>query len=136
MSDISEQDEAMIYADKEPNVDALKNAYDNCLLDLEEYFETCLRSYDDRRNQWDGKTDDLRKQGANAFPWQGASDMEVNVIGERIDAYVAILDQALSRSHIKAFPTSMASMPRAAGQGKHRMVAVGAAAALCYLVLW
>jgi hypothetical protein len=72
-----------------------------------------LRSYDDRRNLWEGKSDDLRKQGANAFPWQGASDIEVNVVGERIDAFVAILDQALQRSHIKAFPTSMASMPRA-----------------------
>jgi hypothetical protein len=40
--------------------------------------------------------------------------MEVNVIGERIDAFVSILDQALTRSHIKAFPTSTASIPRAA----------------------
>jgi len=115
MSDLTEeQDLAMVYADKEPNVHALQTAYDTCLIDLEEYFEACLRSYDDRRNKWDGKSPDLRKQGANAFPWQGASDMEVNVIGERIDAFVSILDQALQRSHIKAFPTSMASMPRAA----------------------
>jgi hypothetical protein len=108
-----EQEESMIYAEDGPNVMALADAYDKCLIDLEEYFEACLRSYDDRRNLWDGKSDDLRKQGANAFPWQGASDIEVNVVGERIDAFVAILDQALQRSHIKAFPTSMASMPRA-----------------------
>ena len=103
----------MIYAEDGPNVMALADAYDKCLIDLDEYFEACLRSYDDRRNLWEGKSDDLRKQGANAFPWQGASDIEVNVVGERIDAFVAILDQALQRSHIKAFPTSMASMPRA-----------------------
>ena len=103
----------MIYAEDGPNVMALADAYDKCLIDLEEYFEACLRSYDDRRNLWPGKSDDLRKQAANAFPWQGASDIEVNVVGERIDAFVAILDQALQRSHIKAFPTSMASMPRA-----------------------
>jgi hypothetical protein len=103
----------MIYAEDGPNVMALADAYDKCLIDLDEYFEACLRSYDDRRNLWPGKSDDLRKQGANAFPWQGASDIEVNVVGERIDAFVAILDQALQRSHIKAFPTSMASMPRA-----------------------
>ena len=108
-----EQEESMIYAEDGPNVMALADAYDKCLIDLEEYFEACLRSYDDRRNLWAGKSDDLRKQGANAFPWQGASDIEVNVVGERIDAFVAILDQALQRSHIKAFPTSMASMPRA-----------------------
>ncbi len=115
MSNLTEEEDlSLVYADKEPNVGALQNAYDTCLLDLDEYFQACLRSYDDRRNKWDGKSDDLRKQGANAFPWQGASDMEVNVIGERIDAFVAILDQSLQRSHIKAFPTSMASMPRAA----------------------
>ena len=108
-----EQEESMIYAEDGPNVMALADAYDKCLIDLDEYFEACLRSYDDRRNLWPGKSDDLRKQGANAFPWQGASDIEVNVVGERIDAFVAILDQALQRSHIKAFPTSMASMPRA-----------------------
>jgi len=106
--------EEMIYVDKEPDIGALSNAYDTCLIDLDYYFESCLRSYEDRRNIWDGKSDDLRKNGANAFPWQGASDQEVNVIGERIDTYVALFDQALQRSHIKAFPTSMASMPRAA----------------------
>jgi hypothetical protein len=106
--------ESLIYLDKEPDVGALTYAYDTALIDLDEYFQTCLRSYDERRNIWPGKSDDLRKQGANAFPWQGASDQEVNVIGERIDTYVALFDQALQRSHIKAFPTSMASMPRAA----------------------
>ena len=106
--------EALIYVEKEPDVGSLSYAYETALLDLDEYFQSCLRSYDERRNIWEGKSDDLRKHGANAFPWEGASDQEVNVIGERIDTYVALFDQALQRSHIKAFPTSMASMPRAA----------------------
>jgi len=106
--------EALIYVDAEPDVRSLSYAYETALIDLDEYFQSCLRSYDERRNIWEGKSDDLRKHGANAFPWEGASDQEVNVIGERIDTYVALFDQALQRSHIKAFPTSMASMPRAA----------------------
>lgn len=106
--------EALIYLESEPDVRSLASAYETALIDLDEYFQTCLRSYDERRNIWPGKSDDLRKHGANAFPWEGASDQEVNVIGERIDTYVALFDQALQRSHIKAFPTSMASMPRAA----------------------
>ena len=106
--------EALIYLESEPDVRSLAYAYETALIDLDEYFQTCLRSYDERRNIWEGKSDDLRKHGANAFPWEGASDQEVNVIGERIDTYVALFDQALQRSHIKAFPTSMASMPRAA----------------------
>lgn len=115
MNDIQEiEDESLVYLDKKPDIGALANAYDTCLIDLDYYFESCLRSYNDRRNIWDGKSDDLRKNGANAFPWQGASDQEVNVVGERIDMYVALFDQALQRSHIKAFPTSMAAMPKAA----------------------
>jgi len=115
MNDIQQiEDESLIYVDKKPDIGALTNAYDTCLVDLDYYFESCLRSYNDRRNIWDGKSDDLRKNGANAFPWQGASDQEVNVVGERIDMYVSLFDQALSRSHIKAFPTSMAAMPKAA----------------------
>lgn len=108
------EDESLVYLDKKPDIGALADAYDTCLIDLDYYFESCLRSYNDRRNIWDGKSDDLRKNGANAFPWQGASDQEVNVVGERIDMYVALFDQALQRSHIKAFPTSMAAMPKAA----------------------
>ena len=113
MNEMTEQEESMIYAVEEPDVGALKEAYDTCLLELEDFFDRCQRSYDDRRNYWPGKTDDLRKSAPNAFPWQGASDMEVNVVGERTDAFVAILDQALMRSNIKAFPTSVAAMPRA-----------------------
>lgn len=108
------EEHSMIYVGVEPDIDALRSNYNNCLLQLDEYFEICRRGYDDRRNIWDGKTTDLRKQGANAFPWDGASDQEVNTIGERIDSFVSILDQALSRSHIKAFPTSTTSLPRAA----------------------
>lgn len=107
-------DEALIYAEEEPDIGMLAGAYDSTLLDLDEYFQTCETSHNDRRNIWPGKSDDLRKHGANAFPWDGASDQEVNVVGERIDTYVALFDQALQRSHIKAFPTSAATMPRAA----------------------
>jgi len=108
-----EQEQAMIYAAKSPNVPALQTAYTTALNHLNPYFEACERSYRDRRNIWDGKSTDMRKHGANAFPWEGASDMEVNTIGERVDAFVAILTQSLDRSHIKAFPTSMATMSRA-----------------------
>jgi len=113
MSDESLEGEELIYASEIPDINSLTYAYHTTLADLDTYFDTCLRSYNDRRNIWDGKTQDLRKSGSTAFPWQGASDQEVNVIGERINTYISIFDQALQRSHIKAFPTSMASMARA-----------------------
>lgn len=113
MSNEALENEELIYVSDEPDINSLSYAYHSTLADLDTYFDNCLRSFNDRRNIWDGKTPDLRKSGANAFPWQGASDQEVNVIGERISTYVSIFDQALTRSHIKAFPTSMASMARA-----------------------
>jgi|688.fasta_scaffold01708_31 hypothetical protein len=113
MSNESLEGEELIYASEVPDINSLTYAYQSTLADLDTYFDTCLRSYNDRRNIWDGKTQDLRKSGSTAFPWQGASDQEVNVIGERINTYISIFDQALQRSHIKAFPTSMASMSRA-----------------------
>lgn len=114
MSDeLSDQDVAMIYVQNEPNIGGLQDAYDKAVLDQEEYIESCERAYNDRRNMWPGKTSDMRKKGANAFPWDGASDMEVNTIGERIDTYVALLTQALDRSHIKAFPTNHTSISKA-----------------------
>jgi len=37
------EDESLIYADKEPDVNALTDAYDTCLIDLEYYFESWLQ---------------------------------------------------------------------------------------------
>ena len=109
----SDRDEALTYVQNEPDVGILQMEYDKSRLDQEEYIMACERAYNGRRNIWPGKSLDMRKKGANAFPWDGASDMEVNVIGERIDTYVSLLTQALDRSHIKAFPTSHASIAKA-----------------------
>ena len=109
----TDRDEAMTYVQSEPDVTILQGEYDKAKLDQETYIESCERAYNDRRNYWPGKSSDLRKHGANAFPWEGASDMEVNIIGERIDTYVSLLTQALDRSNIKAFPTSHASVAKA-----------------------
>ncbi len=105
---------SLIYNDQEPNIGVLAQAYDRARLELEEYYFACSRSYDDRRNLWSGKSEDLRKHGANAFPWEGASDQEVNVVGERVDTYVALCSMASQRSHIKAFPLSVAAVAKAA----------------------
>ena len=113
MSYQEEANEAMIYTESEPDISILQEVYDRAKLDQEWYIESCERAYNDRRNIWDGKSEDMRKSGSNAFPWDGASDMEVNIIGERIDTYVALLSQALDRSNIKAYPTSHASVAKA-----------------------
>ena len=109
----TEASEALTYLSKEPDVGALRNAYDQTVTELESYFDQCRNSYDDRRNFWPGKSRDLRKHGADAFPWEGASDMEAHVIEERISRLVSLLVSSLKRANVRAFPTEGTDAERA-----------------------
>lgn len=100
------------YADTKPDVLALRSNYDKTLNQLEYYFHQCRWAYDDRRCYWQNKSQDLRKHGATAFPWDGASDMEAPVIAERINAYVAMCTSALRRSNIRAYPVESGDIER------------------------
>lgn len=111
--DISEQEDALIFSSKEPNVIALKRAYEETIDDLSPYFEKCERDYNDRRNYWPGKSDDMRKGGADAFPWEGASDQEAHVIDARIISYIATFKNALNRANIRATPVEVGDVGRA-----------------------
>ena len=72
--------ESLTYVSDEPDIKSLRYSYEQSVTELESYFDLCRRSYDDRRNWWPGKSRDMRKHGADAFPWEGASDMESHVI--------------------------------------------------------
>ena len=105
--------EELTYVSKKPNVTVLRNAYERTTTELSSFFDLCRASYDDRRNFWAGKSPDLRKHGADAFPWEGASDMESHVIDERINRLVSLFIASLSRANIRAFPVSSDDMGRA-----------------------
>lgn len=105
--------EKLTYVSEEPDVLALKQAYDRTINDLAWYLQSTRDSYDYRRNIWPGKAKDLRKHGADAFPWEGAADTEVQIIDERINTYVALFMSALSRANIRAYPVEMGDMGRA-----------------------
>lgn len=107
-----DNNESMVYKDKEPDVSALRKAYETTTNELESYFQSCRESYDDRRNYWPGKTRDLRKNGPDAFPWKGAADTEAHVIDERINALVALCLSALNRANIRAYPVEIGDMAR------------------------
>ena len=104
--------ESLTYLGKEPNVDALRRAYDQTVVELEPFFDVCRTSYDDRRNYWNGKNRDLRKHGADAFPWEGASDMEAHTIDERITRLVSLFMSSLNRANIRAFPVETSDIGR------------------------
>jgi len=96
-------EESLIYYNNEPDVGSLRTAYTRTLSELSGYFDLCSTSYDDRRNWWAGKSRDHRKHGSDAFPWEGAADMEAHVIDERITRMVSIFMAALKRSNVTAF---------------------------------
>ena len=104
--------ESLTYVSAEPNIESLRYAYDQSVVELEAYFDLCRESYDDRRNFWPGKSRDLRKHGADAFPWEGASDMEAHVIDERITRLVSLFMASLSRANIRAFPVEVQDVAR------------------------
>ena len=104
---------AITYVAKEPDIEALRQAYQTTDSDLESYYHLCRTSYDDRRNWWPGKSRDLRKHGADAFPWEGASDLESHVIDERVTRLVSLFMSALNRANIQAFPVEVSDVPRA-----------------------
>jgi hypothetical protein len=105
--------EALTYVDASPDIAALRNAYDETVNELEAYFDLCRTSYDDRRNWWPGKSRDHRKHGADAFPWEGASDTESHVIDERITRLVSLFMSSLNRSNIRAYPVESNDISRA-----------------------
>jgi hypothetical protein len=105
--------EELTYVSKEPNVSVLQNAYARTTTELSSFFDLCRTSYDDRRNFWAGKSPDLRKHGSDAFPWEGASDMESHVIDERISRFVALFMASLVRANIRAFPVAVDDLGRA-----------------------
>jgi len=104
--------ESLTYKSKEPDVKTLRYAYDQTVTELEAYFDLCRTSYDERRNFWPGKSRDHRKHGSDAFPWEGASDVESHVIDERITRLVSIFSSALNRANIRAFPVGVGDIPR------------------------
>jgi len=104
--------EALTYLSDEPDVKALNLAYDQTVTELEAYFDLCRTSYDERRNFWPGKSRDHRKHGADAFPWEGASDIECHIIDERITRLVALFMSSLRRANVRAFPVESGDIVR------------------------
>lgn len=109
----SQKDKSLLYRSSEPDIASLRTAFNETTRDLSYFFNECRRAYDDRRNYWPGKSRDLRKHGGDAFPWEGAADMEAHVIDERINAYVALFMSALKRANIRAYPVEFGDLSRA-----------------------
>lgn len=102
----------LTYLSDKPNIGALRTAYEETTTELEGFFDICRNSYDDRRNFWPGKSRDLRKHGSDAFPWEGASDMEAHTIDERITRLVSLFISSMNNANVRAFPTESGDAAR------------------------
>ena len=91
-----------------------KGVYDKDVSDLEFYFERCNKNKDIRRNNWQGKTDDLKKNQEDAFPYQYSSDTEVFTADRAIQNGVALCMNGMNRSQIRAYPREATDTERAA----------------------
>lgn len=106
----SQQD---IYLD-EFDFSKFKDVYDRDVDDIRWYVEKCTRNNDIRKNQWAGKSDDLKKNREDAFPYQYASDTEVFTTDRSIQNGVALCMNAMNRSQIRAYPRESSDAERAA----------------------
>ena len=99
----SEENEVQEYAN-EPDVDELKSDFDRCRISLSYWQDKAEEARDVRRNEWTGKGRYGRKEGPGAFPWEGASDLEPNLVNPLIDGDVALLKSALTKGNLVAAP--------------------------------
>ena len=97
------ENEVQIFEDK-PDVDELKFEFERAKANLSTWMDKAEDAREVRFNEWAGKTGDGKKSGPEAFPFDGASDLEPGVINPLIDGDVATLTQALTKANLVAAP--------------------------------
>jgi len=88
-----------------PNVDILKEDFERCTNNLSYFSQNAEDARNLRFSIWAGKNKRNRKEGIDAFPWTGASDMEVGLIDQNIVEDVAVLKRAVATGNLKAVAT-------------------------------
>ena len=92
------------FSEKGPDVDAIKKEFDDAKSNLSFWMDKAEQGRECRFNEWAGKDESGKKNGPEAFPWNGASDLEANLINPLIDGDVALLSQSLSQANLVAAP--------------------------------
>tara|TARA_R110000850_G_scaffold2980_2_gene13952 strand:+ start:367 stop:2445 length:2079 start_codon:yes stop_codon:yes gene_type:complete len=87
-----------------PDVDFLKSDLNRCRNNLSYWQSKAESARESRRNEWPGKGTNGQKEGPDAFPWKGSSDLEANLINPLIDGDVALLTGSLNKGNLLASP--------------------------------
>lgn len=92
-----------------PDHSVLTKSYQDCLANLQGFFDQCQENYATQFALWTGQTADGRKhqrEGAKVdpTPWDGASDLQVFLVDEAIIAKIAMLSMGFRRASVSAMP--------------------------------
>jgi len=87
-----------------PDVDELRNDYNRVRNELDWWLTRSEENRNVRYNLWPDKSNDGRKHGPQAWPWDNASDLEVFHTDNLISSSVAMLKSSLKKSNLIASP--------------------------------
>ena len=96
--------EVQEFDEKGPDVDAIKHEFNDAKANLSFWMDKAEEARECRFNEWAGKDGSGKKNGPEAFPWDGASDLEPNLVNPLIDGDVALLTQSLTQANLVAAP--------------------------------
>ena len=104
MKDMAELENELYEHETKPDIDFLKSDFDRCRHNLSYHLDLAEEARDIRRNVWVGKSKTGRKEDPDAFPWQGASDLEPNLVSPLIDGDIALLKSSVNKGNLIASP--------------------------------
>lgn len=101
----------LVTTDTTELLEALSKRFADVELGMDGWTDQSERNANVRFARWTGQTRDGRKQGKDAFPWKGASDIQSFDVDTKVNEDVALLMTALWESDI----TAIAHKPESAG---------------------
>lgn len=100
-----------------PEFTRLKKCFEEAVTSTSDFFDQTQRNRDTRLALWAGQSNDGKKHGRDngleAVPWDGASDLQVFLVDEAINAKVAQDVTAVGRANLIANPIEATDLPRA-----------------------
>lgn len=112
------EEQEYVWSEK-PDVDDLKEDLERCRNNLSYFSDEADEARDLRFSVWPGKNKRGRKDGPDAWPWKGASDMSVGLIDQNIQEDVAVMKRAVQSGNLKAMPTEAGDIKTASLVGKY-----------------
>lgn len=110
---MSEYDnKARVFSEK-PDINELRDDYNRVRDELGWWLTRAEENKNVRFNLWPNKSDDGRKHGPEAWPWDNASDLEVLHTDNLINSSVSMLTSALKKSNLIASPVEYADTANA-----------------------